>query len=141
MGDPGDRGTPQAHTGGEAATARAAARAGSLMCVSTDAGTPFADIGAAGPSVWDLVRPGELLANLDTDDLPDEALDKADGLTPDIIGDLADTTGLPVVVKGGLPRQTGPVGARRPGRLTGHTGQSTVPSSPGSRLGSGVPGQ
>jgi 4-hydroxymandelate oxidase len=41
-----------AHPGGEAATARAAAAAGSLMTVSTNSGSKFADIGAAGAPWW-----------------------------------------------------------------------------------------
>jgi 4-hydroxymandelate oxidase len=56
----------------------------------------------AGPSVWDVVPPDYRLANLDAGDLPDEALDMADDLTPDIIGWLGEVTGLPVVVKGVL---------------------------------------
>jgi 4-hydroxymandelate oxidase len=42
----------QAHPAGEAATARAAARAGSLVCVSTNAGTPFETLGAVGSPWW-----------------------------------------------------------------------------------------
>ena len=118
------------------------------MCVSTNAGTPFAEIGAVGPwwlqvylwrdralsaalldrareagatavvltadtpqvgaktvagdSVWDLVGPGELLANLDVTDVPDTAFDKARDLTLADIDRLRDLTGLPVVVKGVL---------------------------------------
>jgi 4-hydroxymandelate oxidase len=41
-----------AHPDGEAATARAAAAAGSLMAVSTNSGSKFADIGAAGAPWW-----------------------------------------------------------------------------------------
>lgn len=41
-----------AHPDGEAAVARAAAAAGSLMAVSTNSGTKFADIGAAGAPWW-----------------------------------------------------------------------------------------
>jgi len=54
-----------------------------------------------GPPVWDVV-PGEFMrVNIDTSDA-DVALDKADDLTPDAIGWLAEITGLPVVVKGVL---------------------------------------
>jgi 4-hydroxymandelate oxidase len=57
----------------------------------------------AGPSIWDVVPAEYLLANLeDAGDLPDEALEKADDLTPDVIGWLRDLSGLPVVVKGVL---------------------------------------
>jgi 4-hydroxymandelate oxidase len=41
-----------AHPDGEVATARAAGAAGSLMVVSSNAGTPFADIAAAGAPWW-----------------------------------------------------------------------------------------
>ncbi len=55
----------------------------------------------AGPPVWDVV-PGEFMrVNIDTPDT-DVALDKADDLTLDAIGWLAEVTGLPVVVKGVL---------------------------------------
>lgn len=137
-----------AHPDGELATARAVASAGSLMVVSSNAGSRFEDIAAtgvrwwlqpyilkdraltvamlqravaagaaavvltvdtpvvgrkrnAGQPVWDVV-PGEFMrVNIDTPDT-DVALDKADDLTPDAIGWLADITGLPVVVKGVL---------------------------------------
>jgi 4-hydroxymandelate oxidase len=137
-----------AHPDGELATARAVAAAGSLMVVSSNAGSRFEDIAAtgarwwlqpyilkdrglttammqrgvaagaaavvltvdtpvvgrklnAGPPVWDVV-PGEFMrVNIDTPDT-DVALDKADDLTLDAIGWLAEVTGLPVVVKGVL---------------------------------------
>jgi 4-hydroxymandelate oxidase len=140
-----------AHPDGEVATARGAARAGSLMTVSSNAGRTFGEIGAvgapwwmqvyvlrdrgltaamirracaagatalvltadtpvvgrkhnAGPSIWDVVPADYYLqANLeDAAGLPDEALDKADDLTPDVIGWLREQSGLPVVVKGVL---------------------------------------
>ena len=138
-----------AHADGEVATARGAAAAGSLMAVSTNAGTTFEEIGAtgaawwlqcyvlrdrgltkaivqraqaagasavvltadtpvvgrkhnAGQSVWEVVPADSLLANIDSDGLPDSALDKADDLTPDTIGWLSEVSGLPVVVKGVL---------------------------------------
>ena len=55
-----------------------------------------------GPVVWDLVPDEFLLANIDVEGRPDDALDKADDLTADTIGWLRDQTGLPVVVKGVL---------------------------------------
>jgi 4-hydroxymandelate oxidase len=138
-----------AHPDGEVATARAAAAAGSLMVVSSNAGSDFRDIAAtgaqwwlqayvlrdrglttamlqrgrdagasaivltadtpvvgrkrtAGQPVWDVVPENLLRANLDTQALPESALDKADDLTPDAIGWLHEVTGLPVVVKGVL---------------------------------------
>ncbi len=138
-----------AHADGEIATANGTAAAGSLMEVSTNAGTTFEDIAAtgvrwwlqsyvlrdrgltraivqrardagasavvltadtpvvgrkynAGPSVWEVVPPDYLLANIDQQGLPDSALDKADDLTPDVIGWLGEVAGLPVVVKGVL---------------------------------------
>jgi 4-hydroxymandelate oxidase len=138
-----------AHPDGERATATAAARAGSLMCVSSNAGTTFEEIGrtgapwwvqayivrdrglvtdmlirareagasavvltadtpevgnkrSAGPSIWDLTPPEYLRANVDHDGLAEDALDKADDLSPDTIGWLHDVSGLPVVVKGVL---------------------------------------
>ena len=137
-----------AHPDGELATARAVAASGSLMVVSSNAGSRFEDIAAtgvrwwlqpyilrdrglttamiqrgvaagatavvltvdtpvvgrklnAGPPVWDVV-PGEFMrVNIDTPDT-DVALAKADDLTLDAIGWLAEVTGLPVVVKGVL---------------------------------------
>ncbi|ADD41206.1 alpha-hydroxy acid oxidase [Stackebrandtia nassauensis] len=138
-----------AHDEGESATARGAASAGSLLEVSTNAGTRFEVLGRqgapwwvqayivrdrgfsvevlkrakaagagavvltvdtpevghklqAGDSVWDLVTGDQLQANLDTDGLPDGALDKARDLTFADIGWLRETVGLPVVVKGVL---------------------------------------
>jgi 4-hydroxymandelate oxidase len=139
----------QADPGGEAAMAAGVAAANSVLGVSSNAGTTFADIGAAGapwwlqiyvvknrdvtlrmldaavaagaravvltadtpvvgrkeddgPTVWEAVQPGHLLANLEEDDYLPEDLAKADDLTPDVIGWLAERTGLPVVVKGVL---------------------------------------
>jgi 4-hydroxymandelate oxidase len=138
-----------AHPDGEIATARAVAAAGSLLEVSTNAGSTFEEIGAtgvrwwlqayvlrdrglsrallerardagasavvltvdtpvvgdkhtAGPSIWTVVPPEYMLANLDAGNQPPEALDKADDLTPDVIGWLREVTGLPVVVTGVL---------------------------------------
>jgi 4-hydroxymandelate oxidase len=137
------------HPDGELAMARATAAAGSLMVVSSNAGTPFADIGAtgvhwwlqaylpsdrtlaqpmlaraveagaravvltvdtpvvatryaAGQSVWDTVDPALVRVNFDPghDDQP--GAEKALDLGPHDIGWLAETTGLPVVVKGVL---------------------------------------
>ncbi|MEV8374428.1 alpha-hydroxy acid oxidase [Kribbella sp. NPDC056861] len=137
----------QADPGGEAAMAAGVAAAGSVLGVSSNAGTTFAEIGAVGapwwlqiyvvknrditlrmldaaveagaravvltadtpvvgrkeddgPTVWDVIPPGHLLANLDADAYSEADLAKADDLTPDVIGWLADRTGLPVVVKG-----------------------------------------
>lgn len=56
----------------------------------------------AGQTVWELARPGQFLANLPAGEWGDDDLDKADDLSPDIIGWLAERTGLPVVVKGVL---------------------------------------
>ncbi len=138
-----------AHPDGELATATGAAAAGSLMEVSTNAGTTFAQLGHtgvpwwlqlyvlrdrgltaetlrraraagaaaivltvdtpvvgrkvnAGRDVWQVVPADFELANVDAAGLPDGALDKADDLTPDIIGWIAELTGLPVIVKGVL---------------------------------------
>ena len=55
-----------------------------------------------GPVIWDLVPDEFLLANIDAEGRPDDALDKADDLTADTIGWLRDETRLPVVVKGVL---------------------------------------
>ncbi|HEY3560486.1 MAG TPA: alpha-hydroxy acid oxidase [Kribbella sp.] len=55
-----------------------------------------------GESVWDLVQPGQLLANLPDGDWTDDDLGKADDLNPDVIGWLRERSGLPVVVKGVL---------------------------------------
>jgi 4-hydroxymandelate oxidase len=138
-----------AHPDGEIATARAAAAAGSLMEVSTNSGSAFAEIGATGApwwlqvyvlrdrgltrsileravqagatalvltvdtpivgrkhnvgkTIWEVVPEDYLLANIEGATVPADGLDKADDLTPDIIGWLRDATGLPVVVKGVL---------------------------------------
>ncbi|MEU4190906.1 alpha-hydroxy acid oxidase [Kribbella sp. NPDC026611] len=134
---------------GELAMARGVGAAGSVMGVSSNAGTKFAELGQTGvpwwlqiyvvrnreitlrmldaavegnakaivltvdtpvvgrkeddgESVWSLVQPGQLLANLPDGDWTDDDLDKADDLTPDVIGWLAERTSLPVVVKGVL---------------------------------------
>jgi 4-hydroxymandelate oxidase len=139
----------QADPEGEAAMAAGVAAAGSLVGVSSNAGTTFADIGATGapwwlqiyfsrnrsatlelldtavaagaravvltadtpvvgrkeddgPTVWDVVPRRSLLANLDLAKYSDDDLAKADDLTPDVIGWLAERTGLPVLVKGVL---------------------------------------
>ena len=140
----------QTHPDGELAMAAGTRAAGSLLCVSSNAGTTFEEIGAVGapwwvqayvlrdraateaylrravdsgaravvltadtavvgrkedpvgqPTVWDVLAPEHLRANIDAD-LTEEALDKAADLTPDSIGWLADVTGLPVLVKGVL---------------------------------------
>jgi 4-hydroxymandelate oxidase len=134
---------------GEAAMARGVGAANSLIGVSSNAGTTFADLGATGApwwlqiyivrnreittrmldsaveggaravvltvdtpvvgrkedtgeTVWDLAQPGQWLANLPEGDWGDDDLAKADDLSPDVIGWLAERTGLPVVVKGVL---------------------------------------
>ena len=139
----------QADPAGEKAMAEGVAAANSLLGVSSNAGTTFADIGAAGapwwlqiyvvknrdvtlkmldkaveggaravvltadtpvvgrkeddgPTVWEVIPPEHLLANLDEDEYEGDDLGKADDLTPDVIGWLAERTGLPVVVKGVL---------------------------------------
>ncbi len=138
------------HPDGDAATVRGAAAAGSLACVSSNAGVPFAAVGSGGvpwwlqvyvtrdraatvdllrravdagaraivltadtpavgrkedpagePTVWDHVAPEALRANLAAGG-SDEALGKADDLTPDTVGWLHELTGLPVLVKGVL---------------------------------------
>lgn len=56
-----------AHPDGESAVARAAKASGSLMCVSSNAGTAFRDIGAAGAPWWIqgyIMRDRELSARL-----------------------------------------------------------------------------
>jgi 4-hydroxymandelate oxidase len=55
-----------------------------------------------GPSVWEVVPPGQILANLEEGQYGEDDLGKADDLTPDVIGWLAERTGLPVLVKGVL---------------------------------------
>jgi len=134
---------------GEIAMARGVSAAGSVLGVSSNAGTTFAELGATGvpwwlqiyvvrnreitlrmldaavaagaraivltvdtpvvgrkedegETVWDLAQPGQLLANLPDGDWTDDDLAKADDLNPDVIGRLAERTGLPVVVKGVL---------------------------------------
>jgi 4-hydroxymandelate oxidase len=134
---------------GELAMAWGVGAARSMLGISSNAGTKFADLGATGvqwwlqiyivrnreitermldaaaeggaraivltvdtpvvgrkeddgPTVWDLVQPGQLLANLPEGEWSDDDLDKADDLTPDVIGWLAERTGLPIVVKGVL---------------------------------------
>ncbi|MFC0628686.1 alpha-hydroxy acid oxidase [Kribbella deserti] len=139
----------QADPDGEAAMAAGTGAAGSLVVVSSNAGTTFADIGAtgtpwwlqiyvarnrsatiemldaavaagaravvltadtpvvgrkedSGPTVWEVIQPGHLLANLEEDKYTNEDLAKADDLGPDVIGWLAERTGLPVLIKGVL---------------------------------------
>ncbi len=139
----------QADPGGEAAMSAGVAAAGSVLGVSSNAGTRYADIAAAGapwwlqiyvtrnrdytrqmldaavaagaravvltadtpvvgrkeddgPTVWEVVQPGHLRANVDESAYSDDDLAKADDLTPDVIGWLGAYTGLPVVVKGVL---------------------------------------
>jgi 4-hydroxymandelate oxidase len=134
---------------GEVAMARGVGAAKSVLGVSSNAGTTYADLGATGvpwwlqlyvvrnrdltlqmldaavtagaraivltvdtpvvgrkeddgETIWDLVRPGQLLANLPDGDWTDDDLAKADDLTPEVIGRLRDRTGLPVAVKGVL---------------------------------------
>ena len=138
-----------AHQDGEVATARAAAEAGSLIEVSTNSGSRFADIAAAGApwwlqvyvlrdrgltraildraveagasalvltadtpvvgrkrnagkDIWEVVPEDFLLVNIEDATVPADGLDKAEDLSPDVIGWLRDATGLPVVVKGVL---------------------------------------
>ncbi len=139
----------QAHPEGEVEMARGAAAAGALLCVSSNAGSTFAEIAAAGApwwiqaylvkdrgltramlrrgveagasavvltadtpvvgskeegptSVWDLVPADHLHANSDVARVPAGGATKARDLTPDVIGWLAEESGLPVVVKGVL---------------------------------------
>ncbi|TCC37050.1 alpha-hydroxy acid oxidase [Kribbella sindirgiensis] len=134
---------------GELAMARGVGAARSVLGVSSNAGTPFAELGATGvpwwlqiyvvrnreitvrmldaaaeagaravvltvdtpvvgrkedegETVWDVAQPGQFLANLPDGDWSDDDLAKADDLNPDVIGWLAERTGLPVVVKGVL---------------------------------------
>lgn len=134
---------------GELAMARGVGAARSVLGVSSNAGTTFAELGATGvpwwlqiyilqnrdltrrmldaaveagaraivltvdtpvvgrkedegDTVWDLAQPGQFLANLPDGDWTDDDLAKADDLNPDVIGWLAERTGLPVVVKGVL---------------------------------------
>jgi 4-hydroxymandelate oxidase len=118
------------------------------MCVSSNAGTTFEQIGAAGPwwlqayvlrdrgltravlergraagatavvltadtpvvgrkqntgqSIWAIAPPEQLHANIDVRGSAEDALAKADDLTPRDITWLAEFSGLPVVVKGVL---------------------------------------
>jgi 4-hydroxymandelate oxidase len=79
------------------------ARAAGASAVVLTADTPV--VGRkhnAGPSVWDTVPTEFHKANWDQGDLPEDALDYADDLTPDTIGWLRGVSGLPVVVKGVL---------------------------------------
>ncbi|TCC10821.1 alpha-hydroxy acid oxidase [Kribbella soli] len=134
---------------GELAMARGVRAAKSILGVSSNAGTTFAELGATGvpwwlqiyvvrnreitvrmldaaveagaravvltvdtpvvgrkeddgETVWDVAQPGQFLANLPDGEWTDDDLDKADDLNPDVIGWLAERTGLPVVVKGVL---------------------------------------
>jgi len=79
------------------------ARAAGASAVVLTADTPV--VGRkhnAGLSVWDTVPAEFHKANWDHADVPDEALDYADDLTPETIGWLRQVSGLPVVVKGVL---------------------------------------
>lgn len=77
------------------------AREGGAQAVVLTVDTPVVGTKySTGASVWSLVPADHLLANVDRQGLPDEALDKAADLTPDVIGWLHEATGLPVVVKG-----------------------------------------
>ncbi|WP_130384679.1 alpha-hydroxy acid oxidase [Kribbella sp. VKM Ac-2569] len=134
---------------GELAMARGVGAAKSVLGVSSNAGTTFAELGTTGvpwwlqiyvvrnreitvrmldaaveagaravvltvdtpvvgrkeddgETVWDVAQPGQFLANLPVGDWTDDDLAKADDLNPDVIGWLAERTGLPVVVKGVL---------------------------------------
>ena len=134
---------------GELAMARGVGAARSVLGVSSNAGTTFAELGTTGvpwwlqiyilqnrdltrrmldaaveagaraivltvdtpvvgrkedegETVWDVAQPGQFLANLPDGDWTDDDLAKADDLNPDVIGWLAERTGLPVVVKGVL---------------------------------------
>ena len=124
-------------------------RGPSLICVSSNAGIPYADIAVEGTpwwaqvyvlrrrsltesllehavaagakalvltadtpvvatkrnlgqTVWEITTEHFLHANEDMDDATNDDLEKADDLTPDVIGWLGERTGLPVVVKGVL---------------------------------------
>lgn len=137
-----------AHPRGEAEMA-AGARDRTLVCVSSNAGIPYAEVAAEstpwwaqvyvlrrrsltesllehavaagagalvltadtpvvatkrnlGQTVWEITTEHFLHANEDMDDATNDDLEKADDLTPDVIGWLAERTGLPVVVKGVL---------------------------------------
>lgn len=80
-----------------------AARSAGASAVVLTADTPV--VGRkddTGPTVWQVIPPEHLGANLGLADLPEERLAKAKDLTPDAIEWLAGATGLPVVVKGVL---------------------------------------
>lgn len=148
-----------AHPGGEVAMAEGAKAAGSLLVVSSNAGTRFADIAAVGApwwlqvyvtadrqavvpvieaaveagaraliltadtpvvatkasvsadgrSVWEVTDPAWVRANFEGVASPDVAAEKAKDLGPQDIVWLAESFGLPVVVKGVLH----PADARR----------------------------
>ncbi len=138
------------HRDGELAMARATAAAGSLLVVSSNAGTLFSEIGGtgvdwwlqaylpsdrtlaepmlaravsagakavvltvdtpvvgtkydgAGPTVWETTDPALLRVNFDPEYAASSGAEKATDLGPHDIGWVAETTGLPVVVKGVL---------------------------------------
>ena len=138
------------HPEGELAMARAAAASGSLLVVSSNAGTPFRDIATTGArwwlqaylpadrtlaepmleraiaagaeavvltvdtpvvgtkhprnpqSVWEVVDEATVRVNFDPGFAARAGSEKAADLGPHDIGWLAETTGLPVVVKGVL---------------------------------------
>ena len=145
-----------AHPDGEVAMARAVAAAGSLMVVSSNAGSTFEDIGATGvpwwlqiyvtaerslctplleravaagagaivltadtpvvgtrydegETVWEGIEPDWLRANFPADHGEQPGGEKATDLGPQDVEWLAQTSGLPVVVKGVLQ----PADARR----------------------------
>ena len=139
-----------AHADGEVAMARGLADAGSLMVLSSNAGSTFEEVAAtgvewwlqmyltadrtaclplleraaeagaravvltadtpvvgtkydgAGPTVWDVADPGWLKANFPVGHGTSPGDEKATDLGPQDVEWLAETTGLPVVVKGVL---------------------------------------
>ena len=85
----------------EAMLARAVDAGARAVVVTVDTpvvGTKYDD----GTSVWEETPDDYLRTNLDLHDTSDDGLDKATGLTPDVVSWLSGMTGLPVVVKGVL---------------------------------------
>jgi 4-hydroxymandelate oxidase len=87
----------------EAMLRRAKAAGASAVVVTVDTpvvGTKYDD----APGVWEVTPDDFLHANTDVDlaDGRPASVEKADDLTPDVVGWLAAVTGLPVVVKGVL---------------------------------------